>query len=158
MSNRIDDTIKKLASGGVFLSSGNNTMTVGWGQFGVMWGKQVFIAAIRPSRYTDGLVEESGEFTVSVPELGAFGGELAFTGTKSGRDLDKWEACGLKKVKANKVNTFVVDGCKHYFECKVLSKLSIKKEDIQEADMRWYPTGDDFHNLYISEIVDSYSK
>lgn len=156
MKNRIEETIEKMGSGGIFLNAGNNTMTVGWGQFGVMWGKQVFIAAIRPSRYSDDLVEESGCFTLSVPAVGDFVSELAFVGTKSGRDTDKWSECSLKKVKAKKVNTYVVEGCKHYFECKVLTKVSLSKADIPSADLRWYPNEEDFHNLYIAEIVDSY--
>ncbi len=158
MNKRIEDAIERFGTGGVFLTSGNNTMTVGWGQFGLMWGKQVFVAAIRPSRYTDSLVQETKQFTLSIPAKGELSGELAFVGTKSGRDMDKWEACGLKKQKALKVDTFVVDGCEHYFECKVLTKLKLKEEEIPANDLRWYPTGDDYHNLYISEIVDCYGK
>lgn len=158
MNKRIEESVEKLASGGVFLASGSNVMTVGWGYFGVMWGKKVFVAAIRPSRYTNSLVEDSKEFTLSVPAPNAFAGELAYVGTKSGRNTDKWEGCGLKKIKAKSVDAYVVDGCRHYFECKVLSTLSLKQGDIPEADLRWYPTGDDYHNLYISEIVDSYGE
>lgn len=158
MDIRIGESVEKLASGGVFLTSGNNIMTVGWGYFGVMWGKKVFVAAIRPSRYTDGLVQDNKEFALSVPAAGSFAGELAYVGTKSGRDMDKWEGCGAKKVKAKKVNAYIVEGCKHYFECKVLVKLPLGQENIPEADLRWYPTDNDYHNLYISEIVDSYGE
>jgi flavin reductase (DIM6/NTAB) family NADH-FMN oxidoreductase RutF len=111
MTKRIEESVEKLASGGVFLASGSNVMTVGWGYFGVMWGKKVFVAAIRPSRYTNSLVENSKEFTLSVPAPNAFAGELAYVGTKSGRNTDKWEGCGLKKIKAKSVDAYVVDGC-----------------------------------------------
>ena len=29
-----------------------NPMTIGWGSIGIEWGKQIFIAFIRPCRYT----------------------------------------------------------------------------------------------------------
>ena len=44
-----------------------NTMTIGWGMLGIEWGKPVFIALVRESRYTKELLEKNGEFTVNVP-------------------------------------------------------------------------------------------
>ena len=42
----------------------DNTMTIGWGSLGVVWGKPVFSVLVRPSRYTFDLLEASGEFSV----------------------------------------------------------------------------------------------
>ena len=36
----------------------SNTMTASWGGLGVMWGKNVAIAVIRPQRYTKKFVDE----------------------------------------------------------------------------------------------------
>ena len=47
-----------------------NTMTIGWGKIGIEWGKPVFIAYVRESRYTFQLLKKSGEFTVNVPVSG----------------------------------------------------------------------------------------
>ena len=44
-----------------------NTMTIGWGQIGVIWSKPVFTVLVRESRHTKGLLDKSGEFTVNVP-------------------------------------------------------------------------------------------
>ena len=55
-----------------------NTMTIGWGKIGVEWGKPIFIAYVRDSRYTRRLLEESGEFTVNIP-LNAENREQAVT-------------------------------------------------------------------------------
>ena len=56
---------------GVLLNtkSGNklNTMTIGWGQIGIEWGKLFFTAYIRHGRYTHKMLEENKEFTISVP-------------------------------------------------------------------------------------------
>ena len=75
----------------------DNTMTIGWGSLGVIWGKPVFSVLVRPSRYTYGLLEASGEFTVSVP-LTDMAKALGVCGSKSGRDLDKFAAAGLQKL------------------------------------------------------------
>ena len=44
-----------------------NTMTIGWGKIGIEWGKPIFIAYVRESRYTKTMLEQSGEFTVNIP-------------------------------------------------------------------------------------------
>lgn len=72
-----------------------NTMTVSWGQAGVLWNKDVCTVYVRPERYTYAFCENSDVFTLSF--LGEeFKDALTFCGTKSGRDVDKFESCGLK--------------------------------------------------------------
>lgn len=43
----------------------HNTMTASWGGVGIMWGKQVVTAYIRPQRYTKEFVDAEGLFTLS---------------------------------------------------------------------------------------------
>lgn len=158
--NILDDTARKLKNGGAFLTAGSkpNTMTVGWGQIGVMWGKPVFFVPVRATRYTKQLIEESGEFTVSVPSDGEFGDALKTVGTKSGRDCDKWAVAGLTPKAAKKVGTAVVQGCKHYFECKVISSFEMKAEYISKEDLeRWYKDGN-LHTVFVGEILEQYSE
>ena len=80
-----------------------NTMTIGWGKIGVEWGKPIFIAYVRDSRYTRRLLDESGEFTVNIP-LNAENREiLGYCGSKSGRDTDK-----IRDMKLTTVDSDVV--------------------------------------------------
>ena len=44
-----------------------NTMTIGWGHIGIEWGKPIFVAYVRDSRYTREMLDGSGEFTVNIP-------------------------------------------------------------------------------------------
>ena len=44
-----------------------NTMTIGWGNIGVIWGKPILMVMVRYSRHTYNLMEEANEFTVSIP-------------------------------------------------------------------------------------------
>jgi flavin reductase (DIM6/NTAB) family NADH-FMN oxidoreductase RutF len=74
-----------------------NTMTASWGAFGVLWGKDVTFAFIRPTRRTRGFADKTPLFTLS------FFGEkcrdaLAFCGEKSGRDYDKATETGLTPI------------------------------------------------------------
>ena len=42
-----------------------NTMTASWGGMGVLWGKNVVFAFIRPQRYTKEFVDTAKEFTLT---------------------------------------------------------------------------------------------
>ena len=56
---------------GAFLTVKNqgkvNTMTIGWGSIGYVWSKHIFTAFVRYSRYTHEIINNSKDFTVSIP-------------------------------------------------------------------------------------------
>jgi flavin reductase (DIM6/NTAB) family NADH-FMN oxidoreductase RutF len=140
---------------GAFISSAGNVMTASWGFVGNMWGKKVFIAPIRDSRFTKELIDETGEFAVSVPKAGDMKGALKVCGSVSGRaTADKWADANLKKVPARKLDTFVADDCEHYFECKVIGMLPMRGMDISAVE-NFYGSMD-LHNFYFGEIVAEY--
>ena len=65
-----------------------NTMTIGWGGLGTLWGKSVVTVYVKPSRYTHGFIEDNDLFTVSFyPE--EYRKDLGTLGKLSGRDTDK---------------------------------------------------------------------
>lgn len=148
------DFMNSAFNGGAFVTSGDNVMVASWGFVGVMWGKKVFVAPIRDSRYTKDMLDKTGEFTVSVPKTGEMKKEIAFCGSKSGRDFDKWKETGMEKQPAKSVDTCVVKGCERYFECKVIGVLPMGDMDISAVE-KWYPTRD-MHNFYFGEIVAEY--
>jgi flavin reductase (DIM6/NTAB) family NADH-FMN oxidoreductase RutF len=61
---------------GAFLSASaegkSNTMTIGWGTVGFIWGKPILMVAVRFSRYTYTILEKTDTFTVSVPVSNEF--------------------------------------------------------------------------------------
>lgn len=136
----------------------DNTMTIGWGSVGIAWGKPVFIVMVRYSRYTYRMLDQAGEFTVSVPLNSDFKKELAFCGTKSGKDYDKFGECNINKIKAHKVNAPLIDGCDLHYECKVVYKQAMEPIAIApDIDKRFY-TNNDFHVLFYGEIIGTYLK
>ena len=133
-----------------------NTMTIGWGSIGYIWGKPVLMVMVRESRYTYELIENTDEFTVSIPFDGKMKEELSFCGSKSGRDYDKFAECDLITVAGTEVDTPVIKGCDLHYECKIKFK-QVMDEDMLEAGYKdkWYSNGN-YHTLYYGEIVASY--
>ena len=64
-----------------------NTMTIGWGNIGMEWGRPTFIAYVRESRYTREMVDNHGEFTINIPMGPIDRGILGVCGV--GADLDR---------------------------------------------------------------------
>ncbi|TDX59323.1 flavin reductase family protein [Orenia marismortui] len=158
-----DEYIKEATqalSKGAFLTvkSGDklNTMTIGWGSIGYIWGKPIFMVMVRDSRYTYELIENSDEFTVSIPFKGKFKEELKFCGTKSGRDYDKFSECKLSIQSGQEVDTPIIKGCDLHYECKIKFRQIMDPDNLnKQYDQKWYPQKD-YHTLYFGEIVGAY--
>ncbi|MGN0985006.1 MAG: flavin reductase family protein [Candidatus Enterenecus sp.] len=129
-----------------------NTMTASWGGLGVLWGKPMATAYIRPQRYTKRFVDENEYFTLSFfPE--EYRKALSLCGTKSGRDIDKVKECGFTVCSG--------EGGAPYFEQAELVLVCRKRmampmdpaampEDVKE---KWYDG--DYHTIYWGEIVEA---
>ena len=72
-----------------------NSMVIGWGGLGIVWGKPVFTVYVREHRYTKAQLDATGEFTISVPVDGIIPSIAKICGTQSGRDVDKETAAHL---------------------------------------------------------------
>jgi flavin reductase (DIM6/NTAB) family NADH-FMN oxidoreductase RutF len=59
--------------------------------------------SLRPERYSYNIIKESGEFAINLT-TSALAYATDFCGVKSGRDIDKFEALGLEKQKANQIH------------------------------------------------------
>ena len=133
-----------------------NTMTIGWGTMGIEWGKPIFVAYVRESRYTHELLEKNGEFTVNIPIDGVDGKILSVCGTKSGRDLDKIGSLGLTLEEPLKLSVPGIKELPLTLECKLLYRMEQTLDTIpQDILDRYYPNGD-FHYAYYAEIVGAY--
>lgn len=68
------------------------------------------MVAVRYSRHTYSLIEKSREFTVSMPLEKDLRKALAFCGSQSGRDVNKFE-CGLSLAEFEVFVTPVIGNC-----------------------------------------------
>lgn len=160
-TQNLDVTLGALAKGGLLLASTkksgeSNVMTIGWGTVGTIWGKQVFIVMVRPSRYTYEFIEESDEFTVNVPTE-AMRKWVAYCGTNSGRDVDKFAEGKMSISPGQKVKSITIDASPLVYECKVIHKNQVIPANLDpDIDARSYPRGD-YHTIYFGEILGVYS-
>jgi flavin reductase (DIM6/NTAB) family NADH-FMN oxidoreductase RutF len=148
-----------IISKGAFLTTAfagkTNTMTIGWGSIGVIWRNPMFTVLVRQSRFTRELIEQSGEFTVSIP-FSDMKEALGVCGTKSGRDLDKIKAAGLTLKPGKKITTPVIAAKGLHYECKIVYKQTMIPEALDKRyQAAAYPEGD-YHTMYFGEIVAVY--
>ena len=150
------------AHGGAFLvavdANGKaNPMTIGWGQIGVVWSRPIFTAYVRTSRYTWNCLQSAESFTINVPRPGELKEELAFCGTRSGRDVDKAAECGLALLPARIVETPIVDRCAVHYECRIAARTQQERAQFSADDIleRYYVDGD-HHLIVFGEIVAAY--
>lgn len=146
---------------GLFLNTGHegkiNTMIIGWGGIMVVWGKPLFIVLVRDCRATYDLIEKAGEFTVSVPLTKDMKKEIAFCGSKSMREHDKFKELGLTPVKGRKVNTPIIGEADLHYECKVIYKQTLDQSMVpQTVKDRYYSITKANHTVYYGEILDQY--
>lgn len=152
MNNDIFEEIRK----GALITAGTiddfNSMTIGWGTYGALWSKKVFIAYVKPCRYTFEFMEKNDYFTVSFYD-DVYKKELLYYGTHSGRDVNK-----EKETKFNPVN--VNDVAVTYKEAK--KTLLLKKLYYQDLDINMIPEDiakryyefDKPHRIYVGEIIE----
>lgn len=153
----LDRVYRHLGDEGLLLGSTSrsgrfNFMTIGWGFLGRIWGKPYFLVAVRPSRYTYRLIEETGVFTVNVPRRGME--EVAsYCGSVSGRDHDKVAELRLKVSRGRLVEAPVIEECPIAYECRVRYSFDLEGEKLPEDVMVLAYPSDDFHRIYFGEVV-----
>lgn len=138
-----------------------NTMTIGWGTIGVIWGKPVFQVLVRESRHTKNLLDQTGEFTVNAMMGGDVKNILAVCGTKSGRDMDKIKELGLTLEPGKTVAVPAIRELPLTVECRVIYKQQQDPAAIDPALYQRYYAPDtknagDHHTVYYGEITVAY--
>lgn len=138
-----------------------NTMTIGWGTLGIEWGKPIFTAFVRESRYTKELLEKNPEFTINVPYGDACKKILGVCGTKSGRDIDKIAELGLTLEESETISVPGIRQLPLTLECKVIYKQDQDPKAIsKENDDRYYAKGtaneNDYHTAYYGQVLAAY--
>ena len=135
-----------------------NTMTIGWGTLGIEWGKPLFVAYVRESRYTREILDKTGEFTVNIPLDGVDPAVIAHCGKYSGRDCDKIVDLDLSLEQGEKVAVPGIRQLPLTLECKVLFRNVQDESSLPEPlRSRYYPGEKaDFHIAYYGEIICAY--
>ena len=149
----------EILSKGAFLNTTDgttdNTMTIAWGSIGFIWGKPIFMVMVRPSRYSFNNIESQEDFTVSIP-LTDMSNALKICGSKSGRDINKFEAASLELMPGQKVKTKAIKNCGLHFECKIMCKQAMDTTHLNPEILNHKYASGDLHTLYYGEILSCY--
>ena len=152
-----EDSINKIKEGAFLtVKSANvlNTMTIGGATFGTLWKKPIMMVYVRSSRYTFEVIEVAKDFTVTVP-AGDMHKEIAFCGSKSGRDVNKFKMCNLETTDSYQVASPIIRTRGRHYECKIIYKSAMDPAHLDEDYGSLYPNKD-YPSLYFGEILACY--
>ncbi|NLT58907.1 MAG: flavin reductase family protein [Clostridiales bacterium] len=132
-----------------------NPMTASWGGLGMIWGKPAAFIFVRESRYTHDFLDASEGFSLTFFEE-RYRPQLELCGERSGRELDKVEACGFTVQSALGIPYFAESNL--VMLCRKMARQRIEPEGLYlpEVMAEFYADGPgggpDYHDLYIGEI------
>ena len=129
-----------------------NSMTVGWGSFGRMWGKPFAQIVVRPTRYTYEFMEQYDTFTLcAFPP--AYRAALQLLGSKSGRDCDKIAEAGLTPVASRCVAAPCYAEADLVLECRKIYWNDLQPAHFLAPDIEKNYPRKDYHRVYFGEII-----
>jgi flavin reductase (DIM6/NTAB) family NADH-FMN oxidoreductase RutF len=85
---------------------------------------------IAPKRFSHALFKESKDFAINIPDKKMLRA-VEICGSKSGRKVDKFEAAGLTREKAEKIGAPLVAECPVNIEC-------VKVKEMEAGDRTWF--------------------
>lgn len=139
-----------------------NTMTIGWGTMGTIWGpakqgKQIIEVFLRENRRTSDVLLNSDYFTVCFfpAEKRA---DLLTLGSKSGWDVpDKVALTSLTPKPLD--NAVGFEEAQLTFVCrKIYTHRLLRDEVPEEVRVKMYAEGNPLHVVFMGEIVDAFGE
>jgi len=119
-------------------SSGKpNVMPAGWCTIASA-NPPMLAVCISHRNYTHKLIEETGEFVIVFPNE-EMADLIKYTGSCSGRHVDKFAECAIETVNSKYVKPPLIKDAVACFECKVRGKMT---------------AGD--HTIFVGEVLASY--
>ena len=107
LSLAINNTFEVLPAPGLLLLSddGNkkNLITIGWLQFGNLWGKWTVNVFIRQSRHSFKILNNSEYFSLNILEPQKYNNQITLCAQKSGQTYDKIKESGLTIIENEKI-------------------------------------------------------
>ncbi|MFX0125780.1 MAG: flavin reductase family protein [Candidatus Hodarchaeota archaeon] len=97
---------------------------------------------IVPTRYTFELLKVTDDYSINIPTIELLEA-IKVCGSKSGRDVNKFEAASLTPKKAQKITSYLIEECPINLECRIVHKVDIKGST---------------HVWFVGEIVAAYQE
>ena len=111
-----------------------NIITVAWAGT-VCTNPPMLSISVRPERYSHGIIAETGEFVVNLVTKDLVCA-TDYCGVKSGRDVDKFAACGLHSAPGSVLTDCpVLEESPVNLECKVTQVIPLGSHDLFLAEV-----------------------
>ena len=133
-----------------------NLLTLGWGQIGPSYHNHpIFVIAVAPPRYSWRFLEDVPEFVIAVPD-DTQRSAVDFCGTKSGRDLDKFQAAGLTPAPSVHVRPPSIAYCIINAASRIYTTIT-PPHMLLTPKHRQAPLGEQ-HTIYFAEVLGTYRR
>lgn len=135
-------------------TTGAATMTISWGAFGFLWGKNLAVAAIRKSRHTLPYIMDNKAFSLAFFDP-SFRDKLTYCGRHSGYECDKISHCGFTTLFEGQIPFFAESQTVLF--CRTMYAGDIERAGFIEQTLfdEWYGHGvhkDDMHTVLFASI------
>ncbi len=155
------NTFNMFANDWALVTAGNlqsyNTMTIGWGDFGVLWGRPIVTVYVSSSRYTKQFMDENVYFTVEFFDE-SYRNALSYLGSHSGRDEDKVKNAGLTPIATDNGNATFKES-RIIVEAKKIYSHEFDSHGLTDEVKQWYAKRRiGLHTMYIGEIINIWIK
>lgn len=151
----INDTFKVLPAPGLLLLSNDGTqknlITIGWLQFGNLWGKWTVNIFIRQSRHSFKILNNSEYFSLNVLDPQKYITQINLCAQTSGRNHNKIKETGLTITENAAVIS--ITEAQTVFECRILNKVMLDKTNLSDELYEKFYSNEDFHQLITAEIL-----
>jgi flavin reductase (DIM6/NTAB) family NADH-FMN oxidoreductase RutF len=130
----------------------SNLMTASWGAFGVLLRLPVAHCYVRPQRHTRHLIDQAERYSLLFFD-NPYREQLNLCGTKSGREIDKFEACGFTRL-FDEHGTVYVPQARAVVFCRKLYQQDMESSSFLDREIpSLHYSDEDFHRHYIGEIT-----
>ena len=130
-----------------------DAMTIGWGFWGTLWNKSVFLTYVRPSRYTFSNLNAWPFFSVNCFDSPERKEWFRVCGTESFREKDKIAELGISLSRYGKEDIPYIREASLSLLCRIISVQALDPEAVPEDVERHFYQGDDYHHLFWGEVI-----
>ena len=110
-----------------------NIVTIAW--TGIINSEPpITYVSIRKSRYSHELITQSGEFVINLTTE-KLGETTDFCGVRSGRELNKFQECGLTPIPSDQIGAPMIQESPVNLECRVMEVKSFPSHDMFIAEI-----------------------
>ena len=133
------------------VNNGFNGMTVSWGGLGTLWNKPVAFVFVRKSRFTYEKIEKSDSVTLSFLNKDYLDAKKFF-GTKSGRDVNKFEETNIHPTLDVDMNCYYIAEADYVLKMKKLYSVEIPFDKLPQDLIDRFYFNNDMHVMYVCEV------